>query len=251
LVHACDFPWIQSRLKIAQRDDDRKIQSVSAEAIFVNRPAAFNDHEGCVMQTTRFLIAVLAVMMTAHPAAVSQASAQTAQNLQAPAASDSTSEPVPSSLPVVTFRDGELSIVAFNSSQHEVLDLVRGKTGAIIDIPPGADERVFVHLGPGPARRVLDSLLEGSDFNFILVSPESEPQALSTVVLTRKSPATAEQTNSAETAYVTPDTTGAEETSSQEIVQGPPPKPVEEAPEVAEALSTLASSVVHRASSRP
>lgn len=203
------------------------------------------------MQTTRFLIAGLAVMMAAHCAAVAQANGQTTQNVQAPAASTSTPKPAPSSPPVVTYRDGELSIVAFNSSLREVLDLVRGKTGAIIDIPSGSDERVFVQLGPGPARRILDSLLEGSDFNFILVSPEREPQALSTVVLTRKSPVTAEQTNSAETAYVTPEsTTGAEETSSQEIVQGPPPQPIEEAPGVAEALSTLASSVVRRASSR-
>lgn len=201
------------------------------------------------METTRIKIITIAfVVLTGLSGAAGKTIAQTAQNPQVPA----TAAPTKSTPPIVTFREGKLSIVAFNSPLGEVLELVRSKTGAIIDIPSGADERVFVELGPGPARRVLDSLLEGSDFNYAMTSPKSNPGALATVVLYRKSPATAEPTSPPETANLSPETvTGPEQTSSPEVAQGAPPIPVEDAPETAAEVSRLASSVVRRAPFHP
>jgi hypothetical protein len=104
-----------------------------------------------------------------------------------------TLEQLPPHLPTVTFRNGELSIVADNAALRDILEMVRSQTGATIDIPPEANERVFVRLGPGPARQVLVSLLKGSDFNFIMLDSDSDPRALAKVVLSPKSSTAAEQ----------------------------------------------------------
>ena len=201
------------------------------------------------METMRITtIAIAFAALTQFSGLCSEAIAQTAQSSPAPAAT----APAESTTPVVTFRDGQLSVVAFNSPLSEVLELIRSKTGAIIDIPSGPDERVFVQLGPGPARRIVDSLLDGSDFNYAMTSPQNNPGALSTVVLSRRSAATTEPTRSPETATLAPETaTGAVESSPAEIAQGEPPTPVQDAPEAAAEVSRLAQSVVRRASSQP
>ena len=97
-----------------------------------------------------------------------------------------TLEHMPSRLPTVTFKDGELTIVAYNSTLRDVLEMVRTQTGAVIDVPPEATERVIVSLGPGPARRVLDSLLAGSAFNYVMLGSAADPGALSKVILSAK-----------------------------------------------------------------
>lgn len=104
----------------------------------------------------------------------------------APAAAPPTLEHMPSSLPTVTFSEGALTIIAYNSTLRDVLEMVRSQTGADIEIPPNADERVIVRLGPGPARRVLDSLLAGSRFNYVMLGSPADPQTLSKVILTPK-----------------------------------------------------------------
>lgn len=103
-----------------------------------------------------------------------------------PAESAATLDHMPSQLPTVTFHNGELTIVAYNSSLHDILEMIRTQTGATMDIPSEATEHVFVNLGPGPTRKVLDSLLAGSSFNYILLGSETDPQALTKVVLSPK-----------------------------------------------------------------
>ncbi|MBV9075756.1 MAG: hypothetical protein JOZ10_19195 [Acidobacteria bacterium] len=119
--------------------------------------------------------------------ALGQSTPGDSDDTQAPAQATSSATPERSSQPpTVTFQNGELTIVAFNSTLHDVLESVRLKTGAIMDIPPEATERVFVSLGPGPTRRVLDTLLAGSSFNYILMGSENDPQTLSRVMLSVK-----------------------------------------------------------------
>jgi hypothetical protein len=106
----------------------------------------------------------------------------------APAPPASTREPLPSRRPTVTFHNGELSIIAENATLRDILEMVRSQTGATIDIPPGANELVFVRLGPGPVHQVLVSLLAGSDFNFIMLNSDRDPNELAKVVLSPKDP---------------------------------------------------------------
>jgi len=95
-----------------------------------------------------------------------------------------TPEQMPSQPPTVTYQNGQLAIVAPNSTLSDILHAVRNKTGADIDIPPGANERVVSSFGPGPARDVLTSLLNGSHFNYVMVGTVADPNAVAQVILT-------------------------------------------------------------------
>jgi hypothetical protein len=86
---------------------------------------------------------------------------------------------------VVSWDNNLLTIDAENSTLTAILVEVRTHTGASMEIPAAAStQRVFVHLGPGPVRDVLSSLLYGTGFDYIVETSEDNPDALSKVVLT-------------------------------------------------------------------
>jgi hypothetical protein len=87
----------------------------------------------------------------------------------------------------VFFNRGLMTIHADNATLADVLIEVRRKTGADIQIPPGADqEQVFSDFGPASARDVMSSLLNGTRFNFVVVGSASDPNALRSLILTPK-----------------------------------------------------------------
>jgi hypothetical protein len=94
---------------------------------------------------------------------------------------------VPASQPQVSYQNGQLSIVAPNSTLGDILRAVRKQTDAEMDIPSNATERVATHLGPGPAREVMAELLNGSRFNYVLLGSQSDANLLTRVVLVAKS----------------------------------------------------------------
>jgi hypothetical protein len=98
-----------------------------------------------------------------------------------------TLEQLPAVPPKVTFSNGLLTIVAENSTLADILRAVRVKTGAVVEVPPNATERVVAHLGPGPARSVLASLLNGSHFNYVMLGSPTNPDKVDRVILTSKS----------------------------------------------------------------
>lgn len=105
----------------------------------------------------------------------------------------STAAPVPTSMyqmpsapPQVSYQNGLLTIVAENSSLGDILREVHRSTGATIDVPPNATERVVARIGPAPARDVLSSLLNGSAFNYVMLGSETDPTTLASVTLTMK-----------------------------------------------------------------
>jgi len=71
--------------------------------------------------------------------------------------------------------------VAHNSTLADVLRAVRKLTGAEMEIPPNATERVVADIGPGPARTVLAELLNGTHFNYVMVvrQPTQPPSKVS------------------------------------------------------------------------
>jgi|ERR1019366_7497609 hypothetical protein len=86
--------------------------------------------------------------------------------------------------PVVTYRDGQLTIDAQKSTLAEVLKLVAEKTGAVIDVPPGGGlDRIVEHTGPGRAEDVLAWLLNGSPFDFVIVSSPQPPHDPTQILL--------------------------------------------------------------------
>lgn len=154
-----------------------------------------------------------AVAPTAQP--IQQTPTQAAQ--QAPQ-----STPVP---PQVTYQGGELTISAPNSNLADVLNAVKAKTGANLELPAGAtQERVAVQLGPGPPRDVLAQLLDGSPFNYVLLGAPNQPNSLTDIVLTRASGGGATPPSAAATAA---QSQPADEDTSEPTTEAeqPPPPP--------------------------
>jgi hypothetical protein len=84
----------------------------------------------------------------------------------------------------VSFQDGLLTISSNKANLSEVLFAVHQRTGAEIAIPAGAEqEMVAAELGPAPAPEVLAHLLNGSKFNFLILSSSIDPRALDRVIL--------------------------------------------------------------------
>lgn len=97
-------------------------------------------------------------------------------------------EELPAVAPTVTYRDGQLTIVAENSTLQDILAGVRKATGATVDAPASsAGERVATHLGPGQPREVLAALLNGSRFDYILLSPAGNPGGIRRLILSPRS----------------------------------------------------------------
>jgi hypothetical protein len=100
----------------------------------------------------------------------------------------------------ISYQGGLLAISAQNATLGDILKEVRRLTGASIEIPvgSGANERVVTSLGPGAPRDVLAVLLNGSSFNYVMVGSNTDPAAVSSVVLMPK-PANAGEMQTAPT----------------------------------------------------
>lgn len=93
----------------------------------------------------------------------------------------------PAVAPKVQYQNGQLSIVAENSTLGDILRAVHQQTGAEMDVPPNATERVVTNLGPGPSRDVLAKLLNGSSFNYVMLGSATDPNDVRHVIVTSKS----------------------------------------------------------------
>src|SRR6266567_6727187 len=94
-----------------------------------------------------------------------------------------TPEQGPSSPPEVSFKGGELTIVARNSTLGDVLTAVKQRTGAAVDMPVVSSERIVGRFGPGAPRDVMAQLLNGSHYDYVLLGSPADPGALKKVVL--------------------------------------------------------------------
>jgi AMIN domain len=105
----------------------------------------------------------------------------------------------------VRFDQGLLTISAKQATLADVLYQVHLRTGADIPIPSGAEqEQVAIQAGPGPAKEVLATLLNGSRFNFILQGTAQDPQGVGAVILSPKSNVGADLASEQPTAAVAP-----------------------------------------------
>jgi hypothetical protein len=87
----------------------------------------------------------------------------------------------------VTYQNGLLGIHANKATLSEVLFAVQQRTGAEVSIAAGAEqERVVAEIAPAPAPEVLARLLNGSKFNFLILSAVDDPQKLDRVILSTR-----------------------------------------------------------------
>jgi len=108
-------------------------------------------------------------------------------NTNFPAQSMKITPPPPPPPLIVSFQSGMLTITANKASLSEVLFAVHQHTGAEIAIPAGAEqEQVVAQIGPASAPEVLAHLLNGSRFNFLILSSASNPATLDRVILSAR-----------------------------------------------------------------
>lgn len=151
-----------------------------------------------------------------------------------------TLEQMPALPPQVQYSNGQLTIMAENSTLADILRAVRTQIKAEVEIPPNANERVVGHFGPGSARDVLNSLLHGVHFNYVMVGSAAHPDGVDRLILTSKSggtpdPGTAmaapppqastESADEAAAPDVEPPTEDGPETANTNGEAPPPPTP--------------------------
>jgi len=122
---------------------------------------------------------------SAQAAGATSASAQP-EAAPAPPPPPPTLAQMPAVPPTVEYQAGKLTIIAENSTLGDILRAVRQKSGAAVEVPANATERVVIHMGPAPIHDVLVSLLDGSSFNYVMVGSPNDPNAVTRVVLTPK-----------------------------------------------------------------
>jgi len=144
-----------------------------------------------------------------------------------------TPEQLPPSPAAVTYRNGQLAIVANNSTMSDVLGQVRQQTGAQFEMTGVSPaDRVYVKLGPGAPKDVLAALLAGTRFNFAILGSPTDPNAVARVVMMPKSGGVSPPAPAAAMGVRTP-MPEAEEIPEEEIPvveEEPPPPPAEEQP---------------------
>lgn len=126
---------------------------------------------------------------TSKPSAAKPSTVQTQPAATTPAqpTPEVTPEHGPASPPQVSLQSGQLTIVARNSTMSDVLNAVRQKTGANVDMPAGSGDRVVGQFGPGAPRDVMAQLLNGSHYDYVLLGSAADPHALNKIVLMAKS----------------------------------------------------------------
>ncbi|HEX6466171.1 MAG TPA: hypothetical protein VFZ99_02635 [Terriglobales bacterium] len=142
---------------------------------------------------------------------------------------------MPPSPPRLSFAGGALTVVANNSTLTDVLKAISNITGAKIEGLNGAGDRVYGQFGPAPPRAVLDTLLEGSHYDFIILSAVDNPQSVQQVILSPRAntPSGGAQTATAPVrAYPSvPAANNEENENSQEMGEEQQPEPPQPMPQ--------------------
>lgn len=88
--------------------------------------------------------------------------------------------------PVVTYRDGLLTVQALNSTLSSVVTAIRNKTGIEFEGAENISERVAISLGPAPEGDVLAAIFTGSKYDFVALGRPDSPAIVQRVILTVK-----------------------------------------------------------------
>ena len=95
---------------------------------------------------------------------------------------------LPSVPPRVSFQQGQLTVIAENSTLGDIFGAIRSATGIKIETQGGpSGDRVAAKIGPAPAKEVLLSLLQGSRYDYVMLGSVADPEQVERVILTPKS----------------------------------------------------------------
>jgi hypothetical protein len=136
--------------------------------------------------------------------------------------------------PSVTMQNGLLTIDAPNSTLGDVLSAVRKATGASIEGASSA-ERVAVRIGPGEPNQVLDALLRGTSYDYVILGSKAKPNGVTLIVLTQSGAGSPGQNaprpgRQSEATNEMPDEPPAESPQNDDVVPPPAAEPEAEQP---------------------
>jgi antitoxin (DNA-binding transcriptional repressor) of toxin-antitoxin stability system len=139
----------------------------------------------------------------------------------------------------VSYRNGLLAVHSNKANLSEVLYAIQQRTGADISIAAGAEqERVVADIDPAPAPEVIARLLNGSHFNFLILSSPDDPNRLDRVILTARleggfapPPPTPVQNEEGPPETEPVPVIGSNDAAAAPVQPPPPPQPVVEAPD--------------------
>ncbi|HTD21302.1 MAG TPA: hypothetical protein VK738_01525 [Terriglobales bacterium] len=95
---------------------------------------------------------------------------------------------LPPSPPRISYVNGELTVVANNSTLSDVLNAIQSATGAKIEgVTPASTDRVFGQFGPDSPRTVCSTLLTGSGYDFVIMESADNRGSLQQIILTARS----------------------------------------------------------------
>ena len=114
---------------------------------------------------------------------VQQTSANQGQSTPQTVAAPQQPIQIPPKPPRVSYVGGQLTVIADNSIMTDVLNGIRSATGIKMEGLGGNAERVYGQFGPASPRVVIDSLLNGSHYDFIILSSLETPDAVQRVIL--------------------------------------------------------------------
>lgn len=163
----------------------RELASVGSKH---RRAASWSFASGAGLCSLALFVAALLVGsgFTAAPANAQQIDPQPSQVEAAPPSA--TTPPAHPQAPLVTYEHGQLTIVAENATLGEVMTGLHNAMGTEVDVPAGSSgERVWVHLGPGSAHKVLSSLFANTDLDYILQGSATDPNGIRVVTLSVRS----------------------------------------------------------------
>jgi hypothetical protein len=140
-------------------------------------------------------LAVAAAAQNGSPAVVNRSAPQASAPVPPPQISTAVQQARPltpsqrmPAPPRVSYNDNKLTVIANNSTVQDVINAIHGATGTKFEVNGGpTQERLFGQFGPGPVNSVLEQILRGSGFNYILVSSRQSPQQVQTAMLMAKS----------------------------------------------------------------
>jgi hypothetical protein len=115
------------------------------------------------------------------PNAAQQMSQQ--QQVARPADPPPTTQPSP---PVVTYRDGLLTVQALNSTLNSVVAAIRSKTGIEFENWESVPDRVAISQGPAPSGEVLAAIFAGSRFDFVAIGRPDSPEIVQRIIFSPK-----------------------------------------------------------------
>src|SRR4029078_5889400 len=95
---------------------------------------------------------------------------------------------MPSVPPRVSYQQGQLTVIAENSTLGDIFGAIRTATGIKIETQGGpSGDRVAAKIGPATPKEVLLSLLQGSRYDYVMLGSLTDPEVVDRVILTPKS----------------------------------------------------------------